>query len=86
MVSWMKRNLLLLWGYIKNLFRWLKPGLGVKRWLSLVLAGTTLLAIGFTLFVLDIYRNVPDTWWLPAISWISLRNLPRLLRVLILVL
>ncbi|MBG7610445.1 MAG: YvcK family protein [Anaerolineae bacterium] len=79
----MKLNLSRLLGYTKNLLRWLKPGLGVKRWLILVLAGTTLLATGFALFVLDIYRTVPNTWWLPALSWISLRALPRLLRVVI---
>ncbi len=77
------QNQLRVWGFLKNLLRWLKPGLGVKRWMSLVFAGTTLMATGFALFVLDIYRNVPDTWWLPALSWISLRALPRLLRVVL---
>jgi uncharacterized cofD-like protein len=37
--------------------------------------------LGFVL--LDIYRTTPDTWWLPALSAISLRSLPRLLRALI---
>ncbi|NOZ00003.1 MAG: YvcK family protein [Chloroflexi bacterium] len=63
--------------------RWLAPGLGVKRWLGLVLVGITLLGVGLGIFLLDIYRTAPDTWWLPLISFASLRFLPRLLRVVI---
>ncbi len=37
--------------------------------------------LGFVL--LDLYRNAPDTWWLPALQTISLQSLPRLLRALI---
>ncbi|MEN8173343.1 MAG: gluconeogenesis factor YvcK family protein [Chloroflexota bacterium] len=72
-----------MWEKVKKLLRWLKPGLGVKRWLGFVFAGTTLLAVGFAFFALDIYRNVPDTWWLPGLKWISLQALPRLMRVVI---
>lgn len=68
---------------ITRSFRWLRPGLGVKRWVVIVFGGTTFLAVGFALFVLDIYRTVPDTWWLPVIQAISLQTLPRLLRVII---
>ena len=63
--------------------RWLVPGLGVKRWLGLVLLGTTLLGVGLAILVLDVYRTAPETWWLPLISAASLRFLPRLLRALI---
>jgi len=63
--------------------RWFAPGLGVKRWLGIILAGTTLIGIGFGIFVLEIYRNAPDTWWLPFISFASLRTLARPLRVVI---
>ena len=62
---------------------WLVPGLGVKRWLLLILAGTTLLGIGFGVLILDLYRNMPDTSWLPLVSFASLRFLPRMLRVAI---
>ena len=72
-----------LWIWVTRSFRWLRPGLGVKRWVIIIFAGASFLAVGFALFVLDIYRNVPDTWWLPLIQAISLQNLPRLLRVLI---
>jgi uncharacterized cofD-like protein len=33
--------------------------------------------------VLGYYRNAPDTWWLPALSWLSLRFLERPIRALI---
>ena len=72
-----------MWKTLKNLSRWLTPGLGIKRWLLVLLAGTTLLAIGFGVAVLDFYRNAPDTWWLPALSCLSLRFLARPLRVVV---
>ena len=62
--------------------RWLAPGLGVKRWMGVILLGTTLLGTGFALLLLDVYRNAPDTWWLPIASFLSLRFLTRPLRVL----
>jgi uncharacterized cofD-like protein len=72
-----------LWRRIALSFRWLRPGLGVKRWIVAVFAGTSFLAVGFALFVLDVYRTVPDTWWLPVIQAVSLQSLPRLFRVII---
>jgi uncharacterized cofD-like protein len=63
--------------------RWLAPGLGVKRWLTLILLGITLLGVGLGILLLDFYRNAPETWWLPAITFLSLRFLPRLVRFLI---
>lgn len=63
--------------------RWLKPGLGVKRWLIPILIGTTLIGVGLGILILDIYRNAPDTWWLPLLSAASLRTLDRPLRALI---
>jgi len=70
-------------GVFFSVTRWLVPGLGVKRWLGLVLLGTTLLGVGLAILVLDVYRTAPETWWLPLISAASLRFLPRLLRALI---
>lgn len=66
-----------------ELSTWLIPGMGVKRWLILILLGTTLLGVGLGIFLLEIYRTAPDTWWLPALSAASLRFLPRPLRVLV---
>ncbi len=68
---------------IKSIGRWLRPGLGVKRWFLVIFLGNTLLAVGFAMFLLDIYRKAPQTWWLPLLSLASLRALPRLVRVLI---
>ncbi len=71
------------WKTLKSLARWLTPGLGIKRWLLVLLAGTTLVAIGFGVAVLDFYRNAPDTWWLPLLSYLALRSLARPVRVAI---
>ena len=68
---------------IIRILRWFTPGLGVKRWLILILLGTSLIGIGVAVFTLDIYRTSPDTWWLPSLSWLSLRFLDRSLRVII---
>lgn len=72
-----------LWENLRREAQWFRPGLGYKRWLILVLVGTTLLGLGLALVVLDVYRNAPDTWWLPLISALSLRFLDRPIRVLI---
>ncbi|PWH18505.1 MAG: hypothetical protein DDG59_06065 [Anaerolineae bacterium] len=68
------------------LFRWLVPGIGVKRWLFLTLMGTTLIGIGLGIVLLDIYRTAPQTWWLPLLSAASLRFLSRPLRAFIFIL
>lgn len=67
----------------KPLLQWLQPGIGIKRYFLIMLAGTTLLGVGLTLLILDIYRSAPDTWWLPYFSALSLRELERPIRVLI---
>lgn len=77
--NWLHR----LGGNLQQSLRWLTPGLGVKRWLLLILFGITLLGVGLAIVILDVYRTTPDTWWLPFISAASLRFLPRLLRALI---
>jgi len=64
-------------------WRWFVPGLGIKRWVIVVLLGTTLIGLGLAVLVLDVYRNAPDTWWLPYLSVASLRTLERPLRALI---
>src|SRR4030066_1420542 len=72
-----------IWKQLSNPLRWLVPGLGVKRWILLILFGTTLLGVGLAILLLDIYRTAPDTWWLPILSVASLRIISRPLRVLI---
>lgn len=69
---------------LREVLRWLKPGLGIKRWFLYVLVGLTLLSIGIGLFILDLYRSVDvDPAWLDFIDIIALRILPRPLRILI---
>lgn len=72
-----------LWERFTRPLRWLIPGLGVKRWILVVLFGTTLVGVGLGVLLLEIYRTAPDTWWLPILSIASLRALSRPLRVLI---
>ena len=77
--EWLRRA----YAWSLRIFRWLTPGLGVKRWILLILFGTFLIGVGGAILVLDVYRQAPDTWWLPALSWLSLRFLDRTLRAVI---
>jgi uncharacterized cofD-like protein len=72
-----------LWTWILRVLRWLVPGLGVKRWFVPILLGTTMIGIGLAILILDVYRNTPDTWWLPFLSAASLRTLSRPIRAVI---
>lgn len=63
------------------LLRWFQPGLGVKRWLIVMVAGTALIGLGLAILLLDYYRLHPDSSWLYLIS---LRAFPRWLRALLL--
>lgn len=47
------------------------------------MVGITLIGVGFAVIILDVYRNTPDTWYLPIISFLSLRFLARPVRALI---
>jgi uncharacterized cofD-like protein len=76
-------NISNLWKRLSNPLRWLVPGLGVKRWLVLILLGTTLLGVGLAVLILEVYRTAPETWWLPILSIASLRVLSRPLRAII---
>ena len=64
--------------------RWLRPGLGVKRWLLFVMAGVTLIGLGMAVVLIDLYRtDTSDPALLTFFSYASLRFLPRLVRALI---
>ena len=63
-----------------QLWRWFEPGLGVKRWLGLMVLGTALIGVGLALFLLHIYRVYPDSI---VLQLLSLEMLPRWLRVAI---
>lgn len=69
---------------LRRFFRWFVPGLGVKRWFLLALAGTTLLGVGLALFLLDIYRTEStNVAFLTFLSYVALRFLPRWARILV---
>ena len=69
---------------LRELGRWFKPGLGVKRWYLFILAGVTLLGVGLAIFLLDLYRtDSTNPFLLTLLSLASLRFLPRLARALI---
>jgi uncharacterized cofD-like protein len=62
---------------------WLTPGIGIKRWLLVVLAGTTFIALGFAVLILDLYRETEISWLRLIFNFISLSFLARWLRALI---
>lgn len=68
----------------RRFLRWFTPGLGVKRWLFVALAGITLLGVGLAMLLLDLYRtDTTNQGILTLLSYASLRFLPRWSRVLI---
>lgn len=72
------------WQLIRNIPRWLRPGLGVKRWLTVMMLGTTLLGLGFAVILIDLYRtDSTDQTLLTFLSYASLRFLPRIARAII---
>ncbi len=69
---------------VRDLLRWLRPGLGIKRWYAMILAGITMLGVGFAIALLDLYRtDSTNPTLLTILSYISLRFFPRLLRAII---
>jgi len=69
--------------FLSALVRWLTPGIGIKRWLIVVLIGTTMIGLGLTLFALDIYRDTSVGWLRNVLVAVSLSRFPRWLRVFI---
>jgi uncharacterized cofD-like protein len=69
--------------FISKTLRWFIPGIGVKRWVAVILLGVIFLALGFAVLILNVYRTAPESWYLPVLSVLSLRFLPRFLRAVI---
>jgi uncharacterized cofD-like protein len=68
----------------QTISRLLLPGLGVKRWMVVTLAGLTFLGVGLAIFLLDFYRTEStNPAFLTFLSYASLRFLPRIVRVFI---
>src|SRR5262245_36941663 len=69
---------------LRELGLWITPGLGVKRWFLFLLLGITLLGVGMSLALLELYRTEStNPVLLEILSIASLRFLPRVFRVLI---
>jgi len=70
------------WQEVLSILRWFVPGLGVKRWFLLILAGVTTLGVGLAILLLNIYRTATVPILQGILAIISLEALPRPLRVL----
>ncbi len=69
-----------------HLWRWLVPGLGIKRWTFVILAGITMLGLALASILLDIYRtDTNNSTVLTLLTYASLRFLPRFERIVIFV-
>lgn len=65
---------------LRDGLRWLIPGMGVKRWLGLLLLGATLIGMGAAYVLIDIYRDNA----MPALPGaLTLQFLPRTVRGLL---
>lgn len=64
----------------RSLAKWLIPGLQIKRWLLILIAGITLLSLGLAYLLRAVYAagNYPE-----FIYWLTLQFLPRPLRALL---
>lgn len=70
--------------WLRRFLRWFVPGLGVKRWFLLALAGMTLLGVGLAILLLELYRtDSTNQVLLTMLSYASLRFLPRWARALV---
>lgn len=70
--------------WLRRFMRWFVPGLGVKRWVLVALAGMTVLGMGLALFLHELYVAEQHDDTLFAILYVlALRFLPGWLRALI---
>ena len=49
--------------------RWLYPGMHIKRWLFVLLAGIAILGLGAAIFIRDLYRTTAPE--LPVVYWLT---------------
>lgn len=77
----MRKWFLSLRNELAGLMLWLTPGLGVKRWLLMLLTGITFLGVGVAYFLLDVYRTAPESEFLNFVDVATLRFWPRPVRV-----
>lgn len=73
-----------IWQFSRNISRWFRPGLGLKRWFVYVMLGITLLGLGFAVILIDLYRtDSTNPALLTFLSYASLRFIPRIWRAMI---
>lgn len=70
-------------GSLPQIFRWLVPGLGVKRWIFPISLGIAMCSFGLAILALGIYRNNPNNWIIRLLATVSLSPLQHTLRGLI---
>lgn len=63
-----------------ELLKWLYPGMHVKRWVLLLLAGITALGLGIAYVLVDLYRQQPLP---PAFFYLTLQFVPRVGRAIL---
>jgi uncharacterized cofD-like protein len=75
----LRKAALQFWGN-RRLTRWFVPGLGVKRWLVLMLIGLAMLGLGIGYIQVQVYRqaDVPEIFY-----YLTLQFVPRLVRALL---
>ena len=67
-----------------RLYSWFLPGMGVKRWMFLILAGLTMLGVSLAIFLYDFYQSeLANPALFNFLSIVSLSFLPLIVRVLI---
>jgi hypothetical protein len=71
------RRMAAMGGWLDDLGKWSRPGMHVKRWLLLLVAGLTFVALGVAFFLVQIYRTQPFPEW---VHYATLQPLDRPLR------
>jgi len=61
---------------------WLTPGIGVKRWILVLVLGTLLVGLGLSVFLIELNRSNPNS---QLLYWVTLRFLDRSIRALVLI-
>ena len=70
--------------WLRRFLRWFVPGLWVKRWVLLTLAGMIVLGMGLALFLHETYViEYPNDTLLTVLNVLALRFLPGWLRTLV---
>ncbi|MFQ5409029.1 MAG: uridine diphosphate-N-acetylglucosamine-binding protein YvcK [Anaerolineales bacterium] len=66
---------------MRELLRWLTPGLGVKRWFGLLIVGTALIGLAFAFVLVELYQG---GWLPPALQLATLQFFSRPVRAMLL--